>query len=375
MIPKAATDIFKPKPEHIFIVGFSGGKDSLAVLLYLIYVLKAKRVIAVFADTNHESQITYDYIETLKLEYGLPITTVTATLGEFADEKELAVVNILLRLDLVAEPCKTHLSRTLELAAEAKVSKDKPRAKVHLERIKQLITEAESLGLTWRDEPLTMERLAILKRRFPSPMLRFCTTFLKLMPQRNWVTRYLKTLDAADVSRVIRVSGVRAQESSKRAKHPTAQFDDYMGCWLWLPIHKWTHEDVFEIAKKYEIPVNPLYKMGYGRVGCFPCINATKSELRSMATRHPETLVQLRGMEERAADAVGKKAMSFFSNDKTPTRFHSHVCENSGKSFPDAMDVMRWALNLPSNPNQGLLFSEDDNEDSHSCSSKYGLCE
>jgi hypothetical protein len=49
---------------------------------------------------------------------------------------------------------------------------------------------------------LTMERLAILKRRFPSTMVRFCTTHLKLRPQ----SRVMKSWDTTGV---IRVAGVR----------------------------------------------------------------------------------------------------------------------------------------------------------------------
>lgn len=78
----------------------------------------------------------------------------------------------------------------------------------------------------------------------------------------------------------------------------------------------------------------------------------------------------------RAAAACGKPMMSLFANTKTPARWHSHLDPQSGKTFPDALDVKRWALNDdPSEDGQTWLFTEDDTEDAYACLSQYGLCE
>lgn len=37
-----------------YVLGFSGGKDSVATWLYLTRVLKLKKVVCLFADTGHE---------------------------------------------------------------------------------------------------------------------------------------------------------------------------------------------------------------------------------------------------------------------------------------------------------------------------------
>lgn len=41
------------------------------------------------------------------------------------------------------------------------------------------------------------------------------------------------------------------------------------------PIYEWTDVDIWEYIKQENIKVNPLYDMGYARVGCIGCPLAT----------------------------------------------------------------------------------------------------
>lgn len=316
-----------PDPSLHYVIGFSGGKDSVASWLYLSRELSLPKVTALFADTGHEFPETYEYLETLRNEHDLPLEIVTPTVGDLIDAKEIRE--------------KTAASR------------------ISTEGYKSI-----------RDIPLTMERLAILKRRFPSTMARFCTTMLKLLPSLRWMQEH------CDLASTVRVSGVRAEESPGRAKQAQYEFDDYMGCWMWKPVFHWCHAEVFGAHQKHGIPVNPLYKQGMGRVGCAPCIMANKEELHQIAVRKPEAFDRLRSMEDAVAKSAGKSGMSFFSNHKTPERFHDKVCDNTGKSYPSAEAVKRWAMGVePGYFTETPLFEEDWTEDVHSCSSKYGLCE
>ena len=316
-----------PDPSKHYVLGFSGGKDSVATWLYLTRELNLPHVTALFADTGHEFPDLNEYLSLLEREHGLPIVRIHAILGDFDGE-------------LVGEKV------------------------------------CERLGIDqssdWRSERLNMERLAILKRRFPSPMARFCTTFLKLAPSRRWMREH------CDLENTIRVTGIRAQESPARAAHPVWQDrDEYMGVPIWAPIHSWHFSQVFGLHGKYRVPINPLYLQGMARVGCAPCINAKKEELASIASRRPEAFEALRAMEKRAASEVGKPELSFFAAGKVPDRFASHTCPASGKKFPDAFDVMRWALDDDGTADMfdGHDFKEDDTEDAIQCVSHYGLCE
>lgn len=314
--------------QYRFVVGFSGGKDSVASWLYLTRELKAKNVVCLFADVGHEFQETHDYLDLLEKEHGLPLVRSHATLADMQDGNAW---------DLLPEKICERLG----------IAYDGPDG-------------------VWRHEKLDMERMAILKKRFPSPSARFCTTILKLRPSRRW-------MQANHQPNTIRVCGVRAQESAKRAEKEPWSFDEWLGYQLWMPIFRLTHDEVFAMHKRHGVPVNPLYLMGMGRVGCAPCINARKAELQAIATRKPEAFAKLWEMEKRVAAAVGKQAMSFFSNNDAP-KYHSERCEKTGKSFPNADDVRRWSLALP-RADQHPMFEEDDTEDAYTCQSQYGLCE
>lgn len=55
------------------------------------------------------------------------------------------------------------------------------------------------------------------------------------------------------------------------------------GQFLVNPIIDWTDEDVWEFHSKYKLPYNPLYDMGYKRVGCVGCpMGNNKRELEKM---------------------------------------------------------------------------------------------
>jgi 3'-phosphoadenosine 5'-phosphosulfate sulfotransferase (PAPS reductase)/FAD synthetase len=301
---------------------FSGGKDSVATYLYLARDLGFSQVQCVFCDTGHESEITYRYLETLRRDHGFPIVEVQP-----------------LMRDLWVNP------------------PDRPDL----------------------DEPLTMERLCSHKHRFPAPKARFCTTHLKMAPYRRWLTE--NALEGA-----VLASGVRADESPKRAVMAPWILDEYMTRWRWLPIHDWTVDQVFECHKRHGVPPNPLYMRGCGRVGCYPCIMSKKPELRAIAERDPAAFDNLLAMEKRVAATLEKETMTFFSRKKTSAAYRSEVDQKTGFNIPTADDVRRWALEETPNFRKGDLFlgddqyDEDDDEDgedlaAQACSSPYGLCE
>lgn len=348
-------------PTKTYLIGFSGGKDSVATWLYLTRELNLPNVVCTFADTSHESQLTMEYLDLLQREHDCPLVKVQPLLVDLTGQ--LQTWKICWRLGLrqyIPWATTTDLSHEMEIEQERFFEE------------RGILPENVEVLNGWQAELLTMERLAIIKRRFPSPKVRFCTTFLKLVPQKRW-------LDAnfPDLTKVVRVSGVRAEESAARATRPEwTEVDEVFGCPLWLPIHKWTHDEVFDCHKRHGVPVNPLYLHGCGRVGCFPCINAKKSELAAIASRFPEAFVSLSDMENRVGESAGMKKLSFFSHGKTPRKYESHVCQNSGETFPDAEDVRLWATGEPARSEGSLPFFEEDwTEDVQQCLSQYGLCE
>ena len=212
-------------------------------------------------------------------------------------------------------------------------------------------------------------------KRFPSPRARFCTQKLKIVPMIEWILQ--QQCDIAVYQ------GIRAQESITRAR--MRQSDDFFsyqishdrdpyrlvkGKWQrastpifqkpvmeWLesydcsverPFFHWKTQDVLTLCRKHNV-LNPLYDMGFSRVGCFPCIMSRKQEIRQIAQDYPSRIDMIEQAEKDAQS-------TFFSYYKVPPSF----CKE-----PRIRDVVKWACSDVKEYTEGNM----------SCMSHYHQCE
>lgn len=144
--------------------------------------------------------------------------------------------------------------------------------------------------------PATFEELTRKKSSFPSRVRKWCTEELKLKPFRAWLDRYVER--SGDEVTVL--LGIRREESASRAdpaRTPEREWSDFYDCEVWRPILDWTVADVIAEHRRHEIPMHPLYHHGAERVGCFPCVNASKAELAIVARLAPERIDRIRRLE------------------------------------------------------------------------------
>lgn len=206
----------------------------------------------------------------------------------------------------------------------------------------------EPAGIIGGIETLLPERnffdLCLRKGRFPSRKAQFCTIELKIEPIRAWIRRqWAKGED------VVLINGKRLGESNERklsmADDPERAFSDYWGCEEWSPLRHWTLKDVLAIHKEFGVPLNPLYAMGAKRVGCWPCINCGKDEIRLVAKHRPEKIVKIKGEEQRHLDVNGRVS-TFFHSKTTTKNWHDRTYTDSdGKKWSTAgiENVVEWA--------------------------------
>lgn len=162
----------------------------------------------------------------------------------------------------------------------------------HYEYLRGPLTAALGPITELRGE-LDFVQLAEKKGLFPSRLKRFCTTELKVLP----ALRYIRARQD-EVGDVVNAVGIRRAESQARSKMLEWEWNDDFDCWVWRPLVTWSHEDVLAIHKRHGLPLNPIYAMGAGRVGCWPCIHAGKRELAVVARTDPDRIYQIRKMEE-----------------------------------------------------------------------------
>ncbi|QSB15697.1 phosphoadenylyl-sulfate reductase [Natronosporangium hydrolyticum] len=70
-------------------------------------------------------------------------------------------------------------------------------------------------------------------------------------------------------------AGLRRDESPTRANTPVVHFEASRGKVKVNPLADWNQADVDAYIARWDVPVNPLLRQGYGSVGCWPCTRRT----------------------------------------------------------------------------------------------------
>jgi 3'-phosphoadenosine 5'-phosphosulfate sulfotransferase (PAPS reductase)/FAD synthetase len=134
---------------------------------------------------------------------------------------------------------------------------------------------------------------------FPSPKARYCTSAHK----RDQVLKVLTGLAersrrwGVPYCRILNCLGLRAQESPARAsRRPIAlnamasngrrRVDD------WLPLHRWTAEEVWARIRASGVRHHPAYDLGMPRLSCCFCIFSPRSALLLAGKHNPELLAE-----------------------------------------------------------------------------------
>lgn len=142
-----------------------------------------------------------------------------------------------------------------------------------------------------RRSDLQMRDLILKKGMFPSRRMRWCTEELKLFVAKRFIA------ELAAEAEVVNAVGIRRDESDARAAAQEWEFSPELKCDVWRPLIHWTLQDVIDIHKRHNLAPNPLYLWGAERVGCWPCINAGKAEIRLVAELSPERIDEIEDLE------------------------------------------------------------------------------
>lgn len=337
MTPAAMT-----RAHHI--VNVSGGKDSAATAL--LAAERGKPFSLWMADTGNEHPATVEYAHQVADFLGRPLNVARA---DFSDK--------------IA-------------AKRAYVAEKWPAKGVPAATVDRALACLQPTGNPFLD-------LCIWKGRFPSRKAQFCTEFLKQKAMHDAIID-----PALERGPVIQWLGVRRDESLNRQKAPMFQRVRQIGrphdVLLFRPIIHWTAANVFSFAKAKGLPPNPLYLRGFGRVGCFPCINANKTELKMIGQHHPEAVARVAEWESIVAEVSKRGSATFFGPDVTPegARIGKRLRAKGGatpeevaaQSWPRSAEVFAWAK-TDRGGRQWNLLDHAFPDDGLSCSSQYGLCE
>ena len=307
------------KKRRIIVVSFSGGKDSLATLILAID--EAKRdgcdLVVLTCDTGNEHEWTIAYIKVIEAFCGLSF--------------------IWIRPDFSKE-----LQRKRELAQSKWIEEG-----FDSTLLPEVLGALQPTGNSFLD-------LCLWKGRFPARMSQFCTFYLKKIPMLRHTETLLDQYESVESWQ-----GVRADESLNRKNLPKTEMTPE-GFLIVRPVLEMTAQQVVDLAVSRGWPLNPLYKAGMNRVGCMPCINCSKSELRNIAARFPEHIDRIRSWEQLVAKASKRQMATFFRSEAEVTTMSEHGIDAN----------VEWA-NTERGGRQFGIFTEP----MDSCASAYGLCE
>jgi len=215
--------------NKIYLVSVSGGKDSTAIILYMLSRRSKEQIVFSYFDTGWEHPSVYEYLD--------------------------------------------YLEKTLQIKIN-------------------------------RVGGITFEELCEREEYIPNYTARFCSRVLKHEKGQELVKKYKEAGYDVYV-----VTGVRRDESKARATYTTR--NRHNGDKIIQPIVYWTAQDVFNYLKKHNIEANPLYKQGWSRVGCYPCIFVRQTEIGRL---EPWAIKRVQDLEKKISAIRGKK-ISFFKED------------------------------------------------------------
>lgn len=310
------------------VVSVSTGKDSVPTLCYALETQIRESVIAAFADTGNEDRRVYDYLDYLEEALGIKI--------------------VRLRRDFTPE--WEHRREWLKSDAPRKDRAD--RKAYTEEQIARVLAvfERGPTGNPYLD-------LCVIKGRFPSRKAQFCTQFLKTEPL---VEYEMSLIDSGQFEAVWSWQGIRRDEGQRRRF--AKEFEEIGGgIYVNRPIVRWTAADCFEAMAAYGIKPNPLYSLGFDRVGCMPCINSGKADILNVAKRLPEHIERIREWEALVAEASWIGQSSFFPN---PDR-EEHLNKRG------IINMVQWSRTSRGGKSFDLMADLP----AKACESSYGLCE
>ncbi len=98
--------------------------------------------------------------------------------------------------------------------------------------------------------------------------------------------------------------GLRAEESPARSRKPSFAFDDSASNGrrhvdVWLPIHHWTVEQVWDRIRVSGVRHHPAYDLGMPRLSCCFCIFSPRSALLLAGKHNPELLAEYVEVEKQ----------------------------------------------------------------------------
>lgn len=119
---------------------------------------------------------------------------------------------------------------------------------------------------------------------FPSRSMRWCCKVYKFSPL---------AIFARERKIISYITGLRGEEHVRRKNYKKNDMNKHIKIKQINPILDWSEQEVWAYIQKNRLPINPLYKLGFKRVGCWPCPFKTKKDWSLIEEHFPDKYLYL----------------------------------------------------------------------------------
>ena len=152
----------------------------------------------------------------------------------------------------------------------------------------------------------------VFPQKSPNLAVRWCSAYGKIM-----------VMDAAIRQprftgvRTLILTGERAEESPKRATYSV--FEPHRADLrngrpnkrrvidVWRPVHAWKSGEVWALLEKYRINPHPAYRLSWGRLSCAACIFGSKDQWASLRAVNPRQFGRIDAYERQFGKTIDRK--------------------------------------------------------------------
>ena len=248
-----------------YIVSYSGGKDSTALLLFLLDNGISKDRIELWhqeIDGRGKSlfdwEVTPDYCRKVGEAFGIPV---------YFQWKDGGFQREMMRQNARTAPI--HFEQTDGTVATTGGDRGKPSTRLRF------------------------------PQSSPDLRVRWCSAYLKI----DVCATAIRHQDRFKGIRTLVLSGERGEESPQRAKYAILEPDradlrngrEPRHVDRFRPLRDWKERDIWDLMEKYRVRPHPCYAMGFGRCSCKFCIFGNATQFASAACTSPgqmDTLIR-----------------------------------------------------------------------------------
>jgi 3'-phosphoadenosine 5'-phosphosulfate sulfotransferase (PAPS reductase)/FAD synthetase len=267
------------------IIAFSGGKDSVALVLYLLKMgISKSRITLHHHDVDGKTNDLFDWKCT------------PSYCQAFADAFELPII-----FSWRKGGIKREILRTNEGLQDVFFDNG-------------TITELKS------------RKGSSTRHKFPAVAAdlrtRWCSSVVKI----DVLSRVLN--NTTSEGNFLILTGERRQESNARSKYK--EFEKYRSwtkkrnAWQWRAIIDFTEKMVWDLYKEFKVQPHPCYELGWSRCSCQTCIFSSPNTWAAINEISPEKIVEIAELEKQIDHTLymeKKRAISIYEKVEKGTSF------------------------------------------------------